>query len=186
MESVEIPPSSQKRLIALSRQTLESFVRGAANTAETIDDPCLLQSHYGAFVGLHRQNELRGCVGTCFPTLSLYETVIDMTEAAASRDRRVTAINLSELPEIRIDISVLSPLEPVTDPLSLQIGKHGLYVTSGARHGVLLPQVATQYGWDMETFLSQTCVKADLPKDEWRRRNTKISSFIALIIEEAR
>jgi AmmeMemoRadiSam system protein A len=186
MERIEIPPSSQKRLIALSRQTLESFVRGAADAAQTIDDPCLLQSRYGAFVSLHRQNELRGCVGTCFPTSPLYETVIDMTEAAASRDRRVAAVTSRELPEIRIDISVLSPLEPVTDPLSLQIGMHGLYVEGGGKHGVLLPQVATQYGWDLETFLSQTCVKADLPKDEWRRPNTKISSFIALIIEEER
>ncbi|HEY3304373.1 MAG TPA: AmmeMemoRadiSam system protein A [Candidatus Binatia bacterium] len=186
MERIEIPPSSQKRLIALSRQTLESFVRGAADAAETIDDPCLLHSRYGAFVSLHRQNELRGCVGTCFPTSPLYETVIDMTEAAAARDRRVAAVTSRELAEIRIDISVLSALEPVTDPLSLQIGKHGLYVESGGKHGVLLPQVATQYGWDLETFLSQTCVKAYLPKDEWRRPNTKISSFIALIIEEKR
>jgi len=184
MERIEIPSSSQKRLIALSRQTLESFVRGAETAGEAVDDPCLLNSRYGAFVSLHRHNELRGCVGTCFPTSPLYETVIDMTEAAAARDRRVTAVTPSELAEIRIDISVLSPLEPVTDPLSLQIGKHGLYLASGARHGVLLPQVAIQYGWDMETFLAQTCVKADLPKDEWRRSQTKISSFIALIIEE--
>lgn len=186
MESVNLSPSSQSRLIGLSRRTLESFVRNETQRAESIDDPCLLNSDYGAFVSLHRQEELRGCIGTCFPTAPLYETVIEMTQAAASRDRRVAAIVSSELSEIRIDISVLSPLEPVTDPLSLQIGKHGLYVASGARHGVLLPQVATQYGWDIETFLSQTCVKADLLKDEWKQPKTKISSFIALIIEEER
>ena len=186
MESVNLPPSSQSRLIGLSRRTLESFVRNETQRAESIDDPCLLNSDYGAFVSLHRHGELRGCIGTCFPTAPLYETVIEMTQAAASRDRRVAAIVSSELSEIRIDISVLSPLEPVTDPLSLQIGKHGLYVASGARHGVLLPQVATHYGWDIETFLSQTCVKADLLKDEWKQPKTKISSFIALIIEEER
>jgi AmmeMemoRadiSam system protein A len=186
MESIDIPPLSQKRLIALSRQTLECFVRGAADTDETIDDPCLLQSHYGAFVSLHRREELRGCIGTCFPTNPLYETVIEMTEAAASRDRRVAAIASSELSEIRIDISVLSPLQPVSDPLRLEIGTHGLYVASGGKHGVLLPQVATQYGWDMETFLSQTCVKAGLLKNAWKQPETKVSSFIALIMEEER
>jgi AmmeMemoRadiSam system protein A len=186
MEHIEIPPSSQKRLIALSRQTLESFVRGANDAAETVDDPCLLQSRYGAFVSLHRQDELRGCVGICFPTNPLYETVIDMTEAAASRDRRVAAVTSLELPEIRIDITVLSRPQPVADPLSLQVGKHGIYMESGGKHAVLLPQVATRYGWGLETFLSQTCTKADLPKDEWRRPNAKISSFIALIIEEER
>lgn len=186
MERVEIPPASQKRLIALSRQTLESFVRGAADGAEIVDDPCLLQSRYGAFVSLHRHNELRGCVGTCFPTHSLCETVIDMTQAAASRDRRVAAVTPPELTEIRIDISVLSALEPVVDPRALEIGTHGVYVESGGKHAVFLPQVATQYRWDMETFLAQTCVKANLPRDEWRRPHAKVSSFIALIIEEER
>jgi AmmeMemoRadiSam system protein A len=186
MERIEIPPPSQKRLVALSRQTLESCVRGAANGAEIIDDPCLLESRYGAFVSLHRKTELRGCVGTCFPTHSLCETVIDMTEAAASRDRRVAAVTPRELTEIRIDISVLSALQAVVDPLALEIGTHGVYVEGGGKHAVLLPQVAIQYGWDMETFLSQTCAKANLPRDEWRRPNARVSSFIALIIEEQR
>jgi AmmeMemoRadiSam system protein A len=186
VESVNLPPSSQSRLIGLSRRTLESFVRNETQRAESIDDPCLLNSDYGAFVSLHRQEELRGCIGTCFPTAPLYETVIEMTEAAASRDRRVAAIASSELSEIRIDISVLSPLRPASDPLRLEIGKHGLYVASGGKHGVLLPQVATQYGWDMETFLSQTCVKAGLLKSAWKQPETKVSSFIALIMEEER
>jgi AmmeMemoRadiSam system protein A len=184
MERIEIPPSSQKRLIALSRQTLESFVRRATKVPETIDDPYLLNACYGAFVSLHRRKELRGCVGTCFPTSSLCEIVIDMTEAAASRDQRVSAITSSELNDIHIDLSVLSRLQPVTDPLSLEIGTHGLYVANGARHGVLLPQVATQHGWDMETFLSQACVKAKLPKEAWKMPETKVSAFVALIIEE--
>ena len=186
MKTIDIPPSSQKRLIGLSRQTLESFVGGAANSTETIEDPYLLTSQYGAFVSLHRGEELRGCIGTCFPTRPLYETVIEMTEAAASRDHRVAPISGSELPEILIDISVLSPLQLVNDPLSLEVGKHGLHVASGEKRGVLLPQVATQYGWDMEKFLSQTCIKAGLTKDGWKRPGTKISSFTALIIEEER
>lgn len=186
MESVNLPPSSQSRLIGLSRRTLESFVRNETQRAESIDDPCLLNSDYGAFVSLHRQEELRGCIGTCFPTAPLYETVIEMTQAAASRDCRVAAIASSELSEIRIDISVLSPLQPLSDPLRLEIGTHGLYVASGGQCGVLLPQVAVQYGWDMETFLAQTCVKAGLRKSAWKETGAKVSSFTALIIEEER
>ena len=107
-----------------------------------------------------------------------------MTEAAASRDHRVAPIRDSELPDIRIDISVLSPLELVSDPLFLKVGTHGLHIGRGERRGVLLPQVATQHGWDIETFLSQTCLKAGLAKNAWKWPGTKISTFQALIIEE--
>ena len=186
METIDIPPLSRKRLIELSRQTLENFVLKQNQPAASVDDPHLLAAHYGAFVSLHRGDELRGCIGTCVPTDPLYRTVTEMTEAAASRDNRVQPIRPSELAEIVIDISVLSPLQPVAEPLALEVGKHGLHLEQGRRRGVLLPQVATEYGWDMETFLAQTCVKAGLPKDAWKSPATKISSFTALIIEEER
>ena len=186
MESIEIPPLSQKRLIQLSRQTLENFVLKQKKPAPSMDDPHLLASQYGAFVSLHRGDELRGCIGTCVPTDPLYRTVTEMTEAAASRDNRVQPIRPSELAEIFIEISVLGPLQPVAEPLALEVGKHGLHVVQGRKRGVLLPQVATEYGWDMETFLGATCAKAGLPKDAWKSPATKISSFTALIIEEER
>ena len=91
-----------------------------------------------------------------------------------------------ELADIRIDISVLSPLVKVRDPLSLEVGKHGLYVAKRGQRGVLLPQVATQYRWDMKTFLEQTCVKAGLRKHAWKDSDTEVSTFTALIIEEQR
>jgi uncharacterized protein (TIGR00296 family) len=107
-----------------------------------------------------------------------------MTEAAATRDRRVRPVRPVELPEVRIDISVLSPLMRAVDPLALEIGKHGLHVALARKRGVLLPQVAVEYGWDIKTFLEQTCVKANLPKDAWSWRGTLVSSFTALIIRE--
>lgn len=186
MGSINIPPDSQKRLINLSRRILKSIVCGGGMQAGDIDDPYLLTSDYGAFVSLHKGQELRGCIGTCYPTLPLYQTVIEMTEAAASRDHRVSPISQSELPHIHIDISVLSPLQSVDDPLSLEVGKHGLHLAHGERRGVLLPQVAIQYGWDMKNFLCQTCLKAGLPKNAWKWRETKVSSFTTLIIEEQR
>lgn len=186
MMNVYLPPESQRKLMVLSRQTLEDYVRLIKRRKEQIDDPYLQSREYGAFVSLHKREELRGCIGHCTPKSPLFETVAEMTEAAASRDPRVEPVTTKELAEIRIDITVLSPLELADDPLALTIGQHGLYVASGEKRGVLLPQVAPQHGWDMETFLEQTCLKAGLRKNAWKRADTQVSSFTALIIEEQR
>jgi AmmeMemoRadiSam system protein A len=168
----------------LSRHTLVDFVRGAERQKHAIDDAYLQNREYGAFVTLYKKDELRGCVGKCVPDAPLFETVSEMTEAAASRDCRVEPIAPEELAQIHIDITVLSPLEWVKDPFDLDLGKHGLYIAAGARCGVLLPQVATQYRWDIKTFLEQTCLKAGLKTNAWQESNTRVSSFTALIIEE--
>ncbi len=181
---VIIPPDSQRRLIHLSRRTLNNFVRGIERKNEEIDDLYLQCRDYGAFVSLHRQEELRGCIGNCTPNNTLSQVVIEMTEAAASRDFRVAPISESELDEIRIEITVLSSLTRVLDPSLLEIGKHGLFIEQKGTRGVLLPQVATRYNWDVETFLQQTCIKAGLKKNAWKSATTEISSFTALIIEE--
>lgn len=168
----------------LSRRALEDVVLGLERGRENVSDPYLQSREYGAFVSLHNRQELRGCIGNCAPKTRLHETVTEMTEAAASRDPRVTPVSKKELAEIQIDITVLSPLESLNDPLTLEIGKHGLYVASGAKRGVLLPQVATQYGWDIKTFLEQTCLKAGLQKHAWKESGVRVSGFTALIIEE--
>ncbi|MBI4522211.1 MAG: AmmeMemoRadiSam system protein A [Deltaproteobacteria bacterium] len=186
MESFQIPLESQRRLINLARRALESFVSGLEHLVECVDDPYLLLSDHGAFVSLHKNDQLRGCIGTCFPTRPLYQTVIEMTKAAASRDHRVPPVRQSELIHVLIGVSVLSPLQLVRDPSLLEPGKHGLYVVSGNKRAALLPQVATQYHWDMKTFLSQVCLKADLCENAWESPETQISSFTALIIEEER
>lgn len=181
---VFIPPDSQKRLVHLSRQTLNYFVRGIEGDSEEISDPHLQSRAYGAFVSLHKKEELRGCIGNCTPNAALYQMVIAMTQAAASRDSRVAPISEDELGDLRIDITLLSALVKVTDPLSLEIGKHGLYVEQEGKRGVLLPQVAAQYRWDMKTFLEQTCAKAGLRKHAWKEANTELSTFTALLIAE--
>jgi len=184
MDDVFLPPDSQRRLLSLSRRTLSDFVRGVERRAEAISDPNLQPRDYGAFVSLHKKQELRGCIGNCVPKEPLYQTVIEMTRAAASRDCRMAPVSEDELDDIRIDITVLSPLVRAHDPLSLQVGKHGLYIALGGKRGVLLPQVATQYRWDMKTFLEQTCVKAGLGKNAWRGLDIEVSTFTALIMEE--
>ncbi|HSF58003.1 MAG TPA: AmmeMemoRadiSam system protein A [Candidatus Binatia bacterium] len=184
MKDVYLPPESQRKLMELSRCTLQQFVRGAERQTEDIDDPYLHSREYGAFVSLHKRKELRGCIGNCAPKAPLFEIVAEMTEAAASRDPRVTPVSQMELDEIRIDITLLSPLESVHDPLALEIGRHGLYVALGEKRAVLLPQVATQYGWSIETFLEQTCLKAGLRKNAWKKSDIEVSGFTTLIIEE--
>jgi len=179
-----IPFESQRSLIGLSRRALESFVCGRELQPDEVKDPYLLSSEVGAFVTLYKGNDLRGCIGTCFPTRPLFETVIEMTQSAASQDYRFPPVSQSELPDIAIDISALSPLELVHDPLSLKVGEHGLHVEWREKRGVLLPQVAVEHGWDGKTFLQQVCEKADLPEDAWKWPETKVSSFTALIIEE--
>jgi AmmeMemoRadiSam system protein A len=186
METLYIPFESQKRLIELSRRILECFVCGWERQSEDIKDPYLLSSENGAFVTLYKAMELRGCIGTCFPTRPLVETVMEMTRAAASQDYRFPSVSQSELPEIAIDISVLSPLEHIQDPLTLEIGKHGLHVEYREKRGVLLPQVAVEYGWDRKTFLRQVCQKADLPENAWQWPETRVCSFTALTIKEER
>jgi AmmeMemoRadiSam system protein A len=184
MDDVYLPPESQLQLLTLARRRLEQFVRGLAPETEAIEDPHLQSSRYGAFVTLSKHTELRGCIGNCTPVAPLYQIVLDMTEAAASRDHRVDPISETELKDIRIDISVLSPLSIAHDPLSLVIGKHGLYVARQAKRAVLLPQVAARYNWDITTFLEQTCLKAGLRKQAWRDSETQLSSFTTLVIEE--
>jgi AmmeMemoRadiSam system protein A len=184
MKAVYLPLESQRRLMVLSRRTLEEFVRHLERRSEQIDDPYLRGREFGAFVSLHKEDELRGCIGNCVPNAPLFEIVTEMTEAAASRDHRVKPISETELTEIRIDITVLSPLEAAEDPMRLEVGRHGLYVVCGDKRGVLLPQVASQCSWDIETFLEQTCLKAGLRKHAWKEPATRVSSFTALTIEE--
>ncbi|MGH7816865.1 MAG: AmmeMemoRadiSam system protein A [Candidatus Binatia bacterium] len=186
MVEVTLPLESQRRLIEIARQTLDAVVRRGSNRMVLGEDPHLEHANYGAFVTLFKQDELRGCIGTLTPSNGLRDTVIEMTEAAATRDPRVKPIRVDELERIHIDISVLSELTKTTEPLSLEIGRHGLHVASGGKRAVLLPQVAVEHEWDIKTFLEQTCVKAALPKDAWSWPDTVVSSFTALIIEEER
>lgn len=181
-----IPLDSQTNLLAFSRRALEAVVRHQPGTFDGTADPYLLGCQYGVFVTLHNRGELRGCIGTCIPASPLYKEVIAMTEAAASRDHRVRPIEEAELHEIDIEISLLSELEPVLDCSTVEIGRHGLHVVSGERRGVLLPQVAARFGWDRETFLEQTCLKAGLPKHAWKWNDTRIASFAAVAFGERR
>jgi AmmeMemoRadiSam system protein A len=102
-----------------------------------------------------------------------------MAEAAAFKDPRFTPVKEKELPELDIEISVLTPLKKITDVNEIQVGKHGIYIVKGMWAGLLLPQVATEYGWDRQTFLEHTCQKAGLPSNVWKEKDTEIYIFSA-------
>lgn len=146
----------------------------------------VLREPRGAFVSLHTTSgELRGCVGALSSTQPLAETVAEMAFAAATRDLRFTPVTPAELDHLLIEVSVLGPLEPVRDLSEVEIGRHGLLVKGHGHRGVLLPQVATEHGWDAETFAAQTCIKAGLSPDAYLRGEVELHRFEAEVILEA-
>jgi len=138
----------------------------------------------GAFVTLHRRGRLRGCVGQLPGRDALAEVVAHCARAAALNDSRFDPVVLAELSEIEIELSVLSALEDVTLE-SIEPGKHGLVVSQGRQRGVLLPQVATEFRWQAERFLEETCVKAGLERDAWKSAATRVQAFTAEVFSEA-
>ncbi|OPY79518.1 MAG: hypothetical protein A4E64_00414 [Syntrophorhabdus sp. PtaU1.Bin058] len=173
----------QKALLAIARKTLEEAVTKGNITPVDTKDRALLEKR-GVFVTLTRNGRLRGCIGYIIPVMPLYKAVSDMAVAAAIRDPRFRPVTKEELKEIHIEISVLSPLKNIDDPQEIEIGKHGLFIVRGDNQGLLLPQVATEYMWNREEFLKQTCLKAGLPPEAWREKGTKIYSFSAQIFSE--
>ena len=126
----------------------------------------------GAFVSLHNRGDLRGCIGHIEPNQMLGDVVARCAVAACSADPRFPPITHLELAEVDIEISLLGPLESIAGPADVAVGRHGLVVEDGWQRGLLLPQVATEWNWDAETFLAQTCHKAGLPRDAWKHGAT--------------
>jgi uncharacterized protein len=164
-------------LLDLARRVVSSHVSGLPAPG-TLDVD--LPDASGVFVTIKRRGELRGCLGTLECTRGLAAEVSRCAADAASEDPRFPPVANDELPEIALEISVLGPLEPI-DPRrddAIAIGRHGLVAEQGHRRGLLLPQVATEWGWTREQFLRQTCVKAGLGPDAWEH-GARISRFDA-------
>jgi uncharacterized protein len=158
---------AQKReLIGVAREAVTAQVAGLPPPAPHAG-PFPMSA--GAFVTIKTRGELRGCLGTLECRRDLAEEIARCAADAASEDPRFAPVDPSELPDVSIEVSVLGPLERIdpADPDVIEIGRHGLVVEQGRRRGLLLPQVATEWGWTREQFLRQTCVKAGLPPDAW-------------------
>ncbi|MEE8190423.1 MAG: AmmeMemoRadiSam system protein A, partial [Candidatus Scalindua sediminis] len=156
-------------------------------TQVQINSPELEKKH-GAFVTLKTQGKLRGCIGRLASDAPLYKLVSEMAVSAAIEDPRFerNRIQPSELDDLKIEISILSPLQKIGNPLDMELGKHGIYIKKGFRNGCFLPQVAVETGWTKEEFLSQCChTKAGLSPDAWKEKDTEVYVFTAEIIPEA-
>ena len=140
--------------------------------------------HAGAFVSLHRRGGLRGCIGQPEPRDHLGEVVVHCARAAALEDPRFAPVQPDELPTIDVEVSVLTPPVLVADVATIVVGRHGLIVSRDGRRGLLLPQVAVEWGWTRDEFLAHTCRKAGLPADAWRR-GAEVFAFEAEIFSEA-
>jgi AmmeMemoRadiSam system protein A len=175
--------TDQLLLLRLAREALVESVR-AGRLSEIEKPPGAPEEKCGAFVTLHKQGRLRGCVGYVESAKPLFQTVRECAQAAALRDTRFDPVEPEELSFLVLEISVLSPLEDIL-PDQIEVGRHGLLVSRGYQRGLLLPQVAVEWNWDRELFLSETCRKAGLPDDEWRR-GVRIQAFTARIFSESR
>ncbi len=173
----------QKTLLQIARTTLEGYVggKGIPRTDRLSDK---LMEKRGVFVTLQKGGMLRGCIGYIKPIQPLALAVAEMTVSASSRDPRFPPVTSGELKDIHIEISALGPMKKIQDVGEIKIGQHGLYIVKGEYSGLLLPQVATTYGWHTEEFLKQTCVKAGLPSNAWKDKETQTYIFSAQIFSE--
>lgn len=177
----ELTKEERRELLNIARASVSSYLNDSgADICSTLDG---LQRKGGVFVTIHKHGNLRGCIGIFASDKPLYKTIAEMAAKAAFKDPRFSPLSDDELKEIDFEISVLSPLKEINDINEIEIGRHGIYITKGASSGVLLPQVAIEQDWDLETFLSHTCIKAGLPIDEWQR-DVKIEIFSAQIFSE--
>ena len=166
-------------LLALAREAILSHVqRGGLPAYDIAEGP--LHEEVGAFVSLHLDGQLRGCIGRLEGEGPLYQAVAEMAVAAATEDARFEPLPAADLRHTEIEISVLGPLRPIKAD-AIELGTHGLYVVKGRHRSVLLPQVPVQFGWSREEFLAQGCRKAGLDDTAWQDDDTMLLSFTALV-----
>ena len=180
----ELTTEDQYYLLSLARKTLEHLgKRGTAKPPEedvvTQPIPPALLVPSGVFVSLHKGDSLRGCIGYIQAVKPLWETVQEMAVAAAFHDPRFPSLKADEIQDLTLEVSVLSPLKCIKNIEEIEVGKHGLYIVRGYNCGLLLPQVAVEYGWDRDCFLGEACCKAGLPPHAWKDKETEIYIFSA-------
>jgi AmmeMemoRadiSam system protein A len=168
-------------LLGIARRAVEGFVCSGTIPAEE-GARGKLAAPGAAFVTLTKNGRLRGCIGFTEAVAPLFKVVQECAVAAATEDPRFPPVSPKELPSLRVEISVITPLFPIR-PEEVEVGRHGLMVSQGRMRGLLLPQVPVEWGWDREEFLDQTCLKAGLPPSAWRHGAT-LEAFTAEVFGE--
>lgn len=171
-----------RRLLAIARSALEARVRRETDRTPTISGA--LATPHGAFVSIHHDDDLRGCLGRVEADWAIARVVAHLGRAVADSDPRFPPVTVAELPVLTIEISILSPEREMRSADEIEIGRHGLMVERGLRRGTLLPQVAAERQWDVATFLEHTCLKAGLPADAWTR-DARVLLFEAQVFAES-
>ena len=179
----ELSTKEKTVLLQIARTAIETFVRQGEHYNEPREEKAL-NVRSGCFVTIKKDGELRGCIGNFQSELPLFKEVSEMAVASATKDPRFYSFREEDLDDFSLEISVLSPLHKIEQVDEIEISKHGIYLEKGYYRGVLLPQVAVEYGWDRENFLKQTCIKAGLPTDAWQSDDAEIYVFSAEVFEE--
>lgn len=177
--------TQRRQLLQIARESIAIVHAGQAPEwkADDFDDD--LRRPAGAFVTLTTKGgDLRGCIGSIHAVHPLYHAVSSSAISAAFRDPRFHPVQPHELARLEIEISVMGPILRVESAEEIMVGRDGLIVSRGRQAGLLLPQVATEYGWERETFLSQTCLKAGLAPTAWQLQDTRIERFAAEVFGE--
>ena len=180
LEQGEFSPEERTLLLQLAHESILSSLE----TRKISQDPPTphLAEPRGAFASLYLDGELRGCVGFVLPVTSVYRAVIDAARAAAFEDTRFYPVTLEEARHLEIELSILSPPQPISAQ-EVEVGRHGLLISMAGHRGLLLPQVPVERGWNQVTFLEQTCRKAGLPPDSWKN-HAVIEAFTAEVFGE--
>lgn len=180
-----LEPIERKELLRIARSTLrEHLALGLIPPGKPHRESLLVPG--GAFVTLKtRGGRLRGCIGTFAATAPIYQAVQEMAVAAGTRDPRFPAVTEDELDELELEISVLSPREPLSDATLIEVGSHGLSIALGHHRGVLLPQVPVEHGWNRDAFLRQVCIKAGLNEEAWQDPDALLEIFTAQVFSES-
>ena len=174
--------AEKQRLLELAHRAVEMAARERRPWEPPPESNPRLTPPRAVFVSLHKSGLLRGCIGQVVAHLPLHRAVAEAAYSAAREDPRFAPVSPEELPEITVEISVLSPFHPIR-PEEIQVGVHGLMLSRGRLRGLLLPQVATHYDWKAPRFLEETCRKAGLPPDAWRHGAT-IEAFTAEVFRD--
>jgi MEMO1 family protein len=182
MSDTELTKDEKQFLLKLARKTIEQYLGSGTFPLPTDISPALKVKR-GAFVTLRKKHELRGCIGNMANDYALYNVIGRMAFSAAFNDTRFQPVTLDEMPFIEIEISVLTPFEKVNSADDIVLGRDGVLLSKGGRQAVYLPQVATETGWDKETFLKQLCYKAGLSGSDWK--TATLYTFRAEVFGEA-
>jgi AmmeMemoRadiSam system protein A len=182
MMELQLEPEEKRMLLSTARETITAELEGRQPHYLEPSPSCMRPG--GAFVTIHERGMLRGCIGRMESSSPLFDTIKSMAIAAAFEDPRFDPLAVSELHSVDIEISVLSPMRRISSADEVIIGTHGLFLVAFGRSGVLLPQVATENGWDRIEFLEYVCKKAGVPEHTWKSPHAELYVFEGLVFGE--